>query len=111
MTTTVLSIAKPGARVVVGDWSRPEGYNPIKKLVVNFNWWGAVATYRATVGSTDTIHPMYDYPKILQSHGLTVVERKFYRLVGVQAYQCLIMQKPKEQGGKGRRTAVHHLRQ
>ena len=88
--THIISMCKPtGGRVVVGDWSKPKGYNPIKRIVTNANWWGAVGTYRL-IGSVDHVHPIYDYPKLCNDKGLTVEKRKFFRLLGVQTYECLI---------------------
>lgn len=97
----IVTFAKPGGHVAIGDWSRPKkGYNPAKKFVVNGNWYVG-STFFKVLGTGNTLHPIHDYPELFTSRGMSIAERKYFRLLRVKTYECLIMHKPKGVVGDG----------
>lgn len=109
--------------MAVGDWSRPSG-NIVQRGFQNYHWYCCDVLFHI-IGSGQHVHPIWDIPQWyvrrrppahpsssphpLHRHtaqppptahrydvrGIKLVERKFFRQLGVNMYECTIGEKTK----------------
>jgi demethylmenaquinone methyltransferase/2-methoxy-6-polyprenyl-1,4-benzoquinol methylase len=87
----LIRLGKPGARVVVGDFSFPTG-NVLSRLVKTLYWYGAVGFFWLFAGNA--FHNIYNYPEWMKKAGLKVHEQKHYRLLLLNCYWSVLGEKP-----------------
>lgn len=86
----LISLAKPGGKVVVGDFAMPSG-NPFARLFKQAYWYIAVSLFWLT--SNNAMHQVYDYAASMQESGLKVQEKKYYELLGMDCYCAILGEK------------------
>lgn len=83
----LISQAKPGAKVVVGDFAFPKG-NIFSRIFKTIYWYLAVAFFWLVAGNA--VHNIYDYPALMKKLGLQVKEKKYFSLLGVDCYWSVL---------------------
>jgi len=86
----LIKLGKPGANVVVGDFSFPTG-NILARVVKTLYWYGAVAFFWLFAGNA--FHNIYNYPEWMKKLGLHVHEQKHYRLLLLNCYWSVLGKK------------------
>jgi demethylmenaquinone methyltransferase/2-methoxy-6-polyprenyl-1,4-benzoquinol methylase len=87
----LIRLGKPGAKVVVGDFSFPTG-NIISRTVKTLYWYGAVGFFWLFAGNA--FHNIYNYPESMKKLGLHIDEQKHYKLLLLNCYWSVLGQKP-----------------
>jgi demethylmenaquinone methyltransferase/2-methoxy-6-polyprenyl-1,4-benzoquinol methylase len=87
----LISLGKPGARVVVGDFSFPTG-NVLSRLAKTLYWYGAVGFFWLFAGNA--FHDIYNYPEWMKKLGLRIQEQKHYKLLLLNCYWSVMAEKP-----------------
>jgi demethylphylloquinol methyltransferase len=87
----LIRLGKPGAQVVVGDFSFPTGSLP-SRLLKTLYWYGAVGFFWLFAGNA--FHNIYDYPEWMRKLGLRVREQKHYKLLLLDCYWSVLGEKP-----------------
>ena len=87
----LIKLGKPGARVVVGDFSFPTG-NVLTRLVKTLYWYGAVGFFWLFAGNA--FHNIYNYPESMKKLGLRIHEQKHYKLLLLNCYWSVLGEKP-----------------
>jgi demethylmenaquinone methyltransferase/2-methoxy-6-polyprenyl-1,4-benzoquinol methylase len=87
----LIRLGKPGARVVVGDFSFPTG-NVLTRAVKTLYWYGAVGFFWLFAGNA--FHNIYNYPEWMKELGLRIHEQKHYKLLLLDCYWSVLGEKP-----------------
>lgn len=87
----LIRLGKPGARVVVGDFSFPTGHL-LARAVKTLYWYGAVGFFWLFAGNA--FHNIYDYPERMKQLGLRIREQKHYKLLLLNCYWSVLGEKP-----------------
>ena len=87
----LIRLGKPGAHVVVGDFSYPTGNIFSRALKVAY-WYGAVLFFALFAGNA--VHNIYNYPESMKRLGLHVREQKHFRLLLLNCYWSVLGRKP-----------------
>ncbi len=87
----LIRLGRPGARVVVGDFSFPTG-NVLSRGVKTLYWYGAVGFFWLFAGNA--FHNIYNYPEWMKTLGLRIHEQKHYRLLLLNCYWSVLGEKP-----------------
>jgi demethylmenaquinone methyltransferase/2-methoxy-6-polyprenyl-1,4-benzoquinol methylase len=87
----LIKLGKPGANVVVGDFSYPTG-NIFSRAFKTLYWYGAVAFFWLFAGNA--FHNIYNYPESMRKLGLHIHEQKHYRLLLLNCYWSVLGKKP-----------------
>lgn len=87
----LIRLGKPGAHIVVGDFSYPTG-NPLSRAVKTAYWYGAVLFFWLFAGNA--VHKIYNYPEWMHRLGLQLREQKHYRLLLLDCYWSVLAKKP-----------------
>lgn len=87
----LITLAKPGAGVVVGDFQYPTG-GIISRFFQKAYWYSALSVFR--VFTKNPMHEIYNYPQHMSDMGLTIKEKQSYRLLGLDMYWSIYGQKP-----------------
>jgi demethylmenaquinone methyltransferase/2-methoxy-6-polyprenyl-1,4-benzoquinol methylase len=87
----LIRLGKPGARVVVGDFSFPTG-NDLTRAVKTLYWYGAVGFFWLFAGNA--FHNIYNYPERMKELGLRIDEQKHYKLMLLDCYWSVLGEKP-----------------
>ncbi len=88
--THLIKLGKEGASIVVGDFSMPEG-NIVARLAKQVYWYLAIGIFWITTGAA--LHPVYDYRRHMVDQGLDVVDKKYSKVLGVNAYTAFLGKK------------------
>jgi demethylphylloquinol methyltransferase len=97
----LIRLGKPGAHVVVGDFSYPTG-NIFSRLAKVAYWYGAVLFFWMFAGNA--VHKIYNYPEWMSKLGLQLREQKHYRLLLLNCYWSVLAKKPGHYAQGGSRT-------
>jgi demethylmenaquinone methyltransferase/2-methoxy-6-polyprenyl-1,4-benzoquinol methylase len=87
----LIRLGKPGAQVVVGDFSFPTG-NVLSRAAKTLYWYGAVGFFWLFAGNA--FHNIYNYPEWMNKLGLRIQEQKHYRLLLLNCYWSVLGEKP-----------------
>lgn len=87
----LIGLGKPGAKIVVGDFSYPSG-NILSRGFKILYWYGAVLFFWLT--ARNAVHNIYNYPEFMERLGLVIREKKYYKLGIVDCYWSVLGQKP-----------------
>jgi demethylmenaquinone methyltransferase/2-methoxy-6-polyprenyl-1,4-benzoquinol methylase len=87
----LIRLGKPGAKVVVGDFSFPTG-NVFSRVAKVLYWYGAVGFFWLFAGNA--FHNIYNYPEWMKRLGLHVGETRHYKLLLLNCYWSVLGQKP-----------------
>lgn len=87
----LVRLGKPGAKVVVGDFSYPSG-NIVSRAFKVIYWYGAVLFF--WLFARNAVHNIYNYPEFMERVGLVIKEKKYYKLGIVNCYWSVLGQKP-----------------
>jgi demethylmenaquinone methyltransferase/2-methoxy-6-polyprenyl-1,4-benzoquinol methylase len=87
----LIRLGKPGAKVVVGDFSFPTG-NVFSRVAKVLYWYGAVGFFWLFAGNA--FHNIYNYPEWMKRLGLQVGETRHYKLLLLNCYWSVLGQKP-----------------
>lgn len=87
----LIKLGKPGADVVVGDFSYPTG-NILSRAVKVAYWYGAVLFFWAFAGNA--VHKIYNYPEWMKRLGLHIREQRHFRLLLLNCYWSVLGKKP-----------------
>lgn len=94
MMTRVLDqlvrLGKPGAKIVVGDFSYPTG-NVFSRAFKVIYWYGAVLFF--WLFARNAVHNIYNYPEFMENAGLVIKEKKYYKLGIVNCYWSVLGEK------------------
>ncbi|WP_165856962.1 class I SAM-dependent methyltransferase [Marinobacter sp. JSM 1782161] len=87
----LIDLARAGGQVVVGDFCYPTG-NPLARLFKKAYWYAAVFTF--WLFANNAFHQIYNYPEHMQRMGLTIRDRKHFKLLNMDCYWSILGQKP-----------------
>ena len=87
----LIKLGKPGAKIVVGDFSYPSG-NIVSRGFKVLYWYGAVLFFWLT--ARNAVHNIYNYPEHMERLGLVIQEKKHYKLGIINCYWSVLGQKP-----------------
>lgn len=87
----LITQAKPGGKVVVGDFARPHG-NALVRMAKTLNWYIAVVFFWLIAGNA--VHDIYDYPALMGKLGLKVDGKKYFPIFGMDFYWSVLGHKP-----------------
>ncbi len=87
----LIKLGKPGAKIVVGDFSYPTG-NIFSRALKTLYWYGAVLFFWLV--AHNAVHNIYNYPEYMERLGLEIKEKKYYKLGLVDCYWSVLGQKP-----------------
>jgi demethylmenaquinone methyltransferase/2-methoxy-6-polyprenyl-1,4-benzoquinol methylase len=87
----LIRLGKPGAHVVVGDFSVPTG-NIVTRTIKTLYWYGAVGFFWLFAGNA--FHNIYNYPEWMKKLGLHINEQKHYKLLLLNCYWSVLGNKP-----------------
>jgi len=85
--THLTSFVKPGGSMVIGDFALPENGGILYKTFQTVYWYLAAFGYWLT--ADNAIHPIYNYPKILESLGFEIVEIKNLKMLGMNCHRSV----------------------
>ena len=86
----LIKLAKPEAKIVVGDFSYPTG-NIVTRALKNAYWFIAVSIF--WVMANNAVHKIYNYPEHMEKLGLKVQDKKYFSLLKLNAYWSVMAQK------------------
>ncbi|MEN6508801.1 MAG: methyltransferase domain-containing protein [Smithella sp.] len=87
----LVRLGKPGAKIVVGDFSYPTG-NIFSKALKVIYWYGAVLFF--WLFARNAVHNIYNYPEFMENAGLVIKEKKYYKLGIINCYWSVLGEKP-----------------
>lgn len=87
----LVTLGRPGAKLVIGDFSFPTG-NLIARSLKKVYWH--LAAFVFWVLARNALHPIYNYPAIMQELGLKVREKKYYVRLGMNTFWSILAEKP-----------------
>ena len=87
----LVRLGKPGAKIVVGDFSYPTG-NVFSRAFKVIYWYGAVIFF--WLFARNAVHNIYNYPEFMENAGLVIKEKKYYKLGIVNCYWSVLGEKP-----------------
>lgn len=87
--THLVSLLKPGGKLIIGDFSPPSG-GVINKFVQKAHF--RLASLFFNLLTNNPIHPIYRYQDYFKENGLTLIEQNFFTPLGLipDAYYSLI---------------------
>ncbi|SDX23051.1 demethylmenaquinone methyltransferase / 2-methoxy-6-polyprenyl-1,4-benzoquinol methylase [Marinobacter mobilis] len=86
----LIRLGKADARVVVGDFSYPNG-NLVARLFKKAYWY--VAVFIFWLFANNAFHKIYNYPEHMQRLGLKVTEKKHFKLLNMNCYWSILGEK------------------
>ncbi len=87
----LVKLVKPGTgKMVIGDFSYPEG-NLFKRNLQKFYWYTAAVIFY--VATDNAVHKIYNYPELLKARGFTLKDRKDFSYLGLSCYASILGQK------------------
>lgn len=84
-------LAKPHAKVVVGDFNYPTGNWLSRGLFMTY-WYAAIFSFWMT--TKNALHRIYNYQAIVADHGLDILEVKTFKLLGMDCCSSLLCKRP-----------------
>ena len=87
----LVRLGKPGAKIVVGDFSYPTG-NIFSRAFKVIYWYGAVLFF--WLFARNAVHNIYNYPEFMENAGLVIKEKKYYKLGIINCYWSVLGEKP-----------------
>ncbi|MFE8072389.1 class I SAM-dependent methyltransferase [Marinobacteraceae bacterium S3BR75-40.1] len=87
----LISLGKPGAKVVVGDFHYPTG-NILSRTFQKIYWYMAVLTF--VVFAKNAFHAIYNYPEHMKKLGLEIRDKKRFKLLSMNCYWSILGEKP-----------------
>jgi demethylmenaquinone methyltransferase/2-methoxy-6-polyprenyl-1,4-benzoquinol methylase len=87
----LITQAKPGGKVVVGDFAHPHG-NALARMAKTLYWYIAVIFFWLIAGNA--VHDIYDYPALMDKLGLKVDGKKYFPIFGMDFYWSVLGRKP-----------------
>ncbi len=87
----LIRLVRPGGKLVIGDFSPAQG-GLLGRSVQNLYWYAAATAFFAVAGNA--VHEIYDYRSLLEKHGLSITEEKFFSVMGQNWYHSLMAKKP-----------------
>ncbi|WP_250658063.1 class I SAM-dependent methyltransferase [Alkalimarinus coralli] len=86
----LIKLGKEDAAIVIGDFAMPEG-NIFARLAKRVYWYLAIGIFWVTTGAA--LHPVYDYRRHMSNQGLDVVDKKYSKVLGINAYTAFLGKK------------------
>ncbi|MAL99706.1 class I SAM-dependent methyltransferase [Hydrocarboniclastica marina] len=83
----LIKLGKPGAKLVVGDFSYPSG-NIFARSFQRVYWYGAVFTF--WLFAKNAFHNIYNYPEYMQRQGLRIDEKKHFKMLKMNCYWSIL---------------------
>lgn len=87
----LIKLGKDEAAIVVSDFALPEG-NLLARFAKRVYWYFAIGIFWITTGAA--LHPVYDYSRHMKGQGLNIVDKKYSKVLGLNAYTALLGKKP-----------------
>ena len=87
----LITQAKPGGKVVVGDFAHPHG-SALARMAKTLYWYIAVIFFWLIAGNA--VHDIYDYPALMDKLGLKVDGKKYFPIFGMDFYWSVLGRKP-----------------
>ncbi|MCP5161645.1 MAG: class I SAM-dependent methyltransferase [Hahellaceae bacterium] len=88
--THLVSLTKEGGKVVVGDFTYPTGSFLRRKIQQSY-WY--VANFIFLVVAKNALHDIYNYPEYMTKLGLTIKDKKTFKLLSMNAYWSILGEK------------------
>ena len=86
----LISLGKPGSRMVVGDFIYPTG-NILARFFKKAYWYTAAFVF--WVFTNNAVHQVYNYPQLLENLGLEVRDKKRFSLLNINCYWSILAEK------------------
>ena len=90
MLRHLVSLGKPRARLVVGDFIYPSG-NPLARLFKKGYWYIAACFF--WLFTDNAFHGIYNYPAYIENLGLEIREKKRFSLLNIHCYWSILAEK------------------
>lgn len=81
------TFVKPGGSMVIGDFTLPESGGIFYKTFQSVYWYLAAFSYWLT--ADNAIHPIYNYPQLLESLGFEIVEIRNFKMLGMNCHRSV----------------------
>jgi len=85
--THLTTFVRPGGSMVIGDFALPESGGRFYKTFQNVYWYMAAFIYWLT--ADNAIHPIYNYPRLLESMGFEIAEIKTFKMFGMNCHRSV----------------------
>jgi demethylmenaquinone methyltransferase/2-methoxy-6-polyprenyl-1,4-benzoquinol methylase len=85
--THLLTFIKPGGSMVIGDFNNPSDGGLAFKVFQNIYWYIADILYWIT--ADQHVHPLCDYPEVMESLGLEIAEIRYFPMLGINAHRSI----------------------
>ena len=89
--THLTTFVKPGGYFVIGDFTLPKEGGALYKAFQTAYWYAAAFIYWAT--ADNAIHPIYDYPELLESLGFEIAEIRHFPMLGIRSHWSVLGKK------------------
>ncbi len=81
------TLVKPGGSMVIGDFCLPESGSRFYKIFQTIYWYFAATAYWLT--ADNAVHPIYNYPRLLESLGFEIAEIKNFKIFGMNCHRSV----------------------
>ena len=78
------TFVKPGGYMVIGDFALPREGSGFYKAFQTIYWYLAAWIYKIT--ADNAVHPIYDYPALLESLGFEIDGIKYFKMLGMNCH-------------------------
>jgi demethylphylloquinol methyltransferase len=82
--THLTTFVKPGGYMVIGDFALPKEGSGFYKAFQTVYWYLAAWIYKIT--ADNAVHPIYDYPALLESLGFEIDGIKYFKMLGMNCH-------------------------
>lgn len=86
----LITLGKPGADIVVGDFSYPTG-GLLARTIKKIYWYIPVIAFWLL--TSNALHKIYNYPEHMQKLGLEIRDIKHFRLLNMDGYWSILGRK------------------
>ena len=87
----LITMTKPGGKVVVGDFAPPSG-NILARSFKAIYWYAALSLF--CLLANNAFHSIYNYPVHMRRLGLKVVNERHYKLLNMNCFWSILGEKP-----------------
>lgn len=87
----LVTLGKPGAFIVVGDFSYPTG-NVFSRIFKRIYWY--IPVFAFWLLARNPLHSIYNYPEHMESLGLEVTRKQHFKMLNMDCYWSILGQKP-----------------
>lgn len=87
----LVTLGKPGAAIVIGDFSYPTG-NLFARAFKRIYWY--IPVFAFWLLARNPLHNIYNYPEYMERSGLDVISRRHFKMLNMDCYWSILGRKP-----------------